>query len=112
MTAVPSDGFNTGVISSTFAPTSPGVNAGGSHTSGIALNGGQYSMQVIGTVSSGGSVQLELIGCDTSGTVIPVGSAVSSGATPNIQNITVPNGGYRVAVTSATVTVGVGRIPA
>jgi hypothetical protein len=106
------DGFNTGAISGTYAPSSPGVVvSGGVHTSGVALQGGQYGFEVIGTVSAGGSVQLERIGIDSSATVVPVGSAVSSGATPNYQNITVPGGGYRVAVTSATVTVGCTRIP-
>jgi hypothetical protein len=105
------DGVFTGSISASYAPTSPGiVVSGGTHTSGFELDGGQYSFEVTGTISSGGSVQLTKVQADGSAT-LNVGSAVSSGATPNYQTVNVPFGGFRVSVTSATVTVGMARIP-
>ncbi len=63
--------------------------------------GGTFGFDVTGTISAGGSAQVMRLLPDGS-SYVGVGSAVSSGGTPNYQNLTVPMGGYKLNVVSGS----------
>ena len=67
----------------------------------FTLNGGTYGFDVNPTVSAGGSVQLQRLGPD-SATYENVGTSVGSGAAASYQTVQIPQGGYKLAVTSGS----------
>ena len=77
----------------------------------FTLGGGTYGFDVLGTVSAGGSVVLQRLGPDGA-TYEQVGTSVGAAGTPSYQTVSVPQGGYKLAVVSgSSIQARLSRIP-